>query len=235
METLLSISVETKDWTEGNHAWFDAKLKPNSIIEISWGDGKKSIMKTYDTTKWCRVAHYYEKSKGQKDSYTITFEGEDPSTLEGLVDGTWEMTVIKVDLINCPSLKYLQYTQLPDTNFSNAPNIEILDINDYYGAKLDTSCLLNLKKLICRRSSHISTLDLTQNNELEELDVSFCKVRNIKVSNLSKLRIVSNQSTEIIPKSLEWLQKTVERNGGKIQEDRLNSDFLSIGCYGEVC
>ena len=46
MEILLSISVETKEWTEGNHAWFDAKLKPNSIIEISWGDGKKSTMKT---------------------------------------------------------------------------------------------------------------------------------------------------------------------------------------------
>lgn len=235
METLLSISVETKDWTEGNHAWFDAKLKPNSIIEISWGDGKKSTMKTCDTAKWCRVAHYYEKSKGQKDSYTITFEGENPSSLEGLIDGTWEMTVNKVDLINCPGLKYLQYTQLPDTNFSNAPNIEILDINDYYGAKLDTSCLLNLKKLICRGSSHISTLDLTQNNELVELDVSFCKVRNIKVSNLSKLRIVSNQCTEIITKSLEWLEKTIERNGGQIQEDPLNSDFLSIGCYGEVC
>ena len=34
METLLTIRVETKDWTEGNHAWFDAKLKANSIIEI---------------------------------------------------------------------------------------------------------------------------------------------------------------------------------------------------------
>lgn len=235
METILTIAVETKDWTEGNHAWFDAKLKPNSIIEISWGDGKKSIMQTFNESRWCRVAHYYEKSKGKEDRYNISLKSSDPSALLALVDGTWEMTVKKMNFINCPELKYLQYTQLPDTNFSNAPNIEILDINDYYGAKLDTSCLLNLKKLICRKSSHISTLDLTQNNELEELDVSFCKVRNIKVSNLSKLRIVSNQCTEIIPKSLEWLQKTVERNGGQIQEDWLNSDFLSIGCYGEVC
>ena len=39
MEALLAIELETKDWTEGNHAWFDAKLKPNSLIEVHWGDG----------------------------------------------------------------------------------------------------------------------------------------------------------------------------------------------------
>ena len=233
METLLSIAVETKSWTEGNHAWFDAKLKPNSLIEISWGDGKKSTMKTYDRTQWCRVAHYYEKSKGKKDSYIITFEGEEPDSLEGLIDGTWEMTVEKVNFINCPGLTYLQYTQLPETDFSNASNISIMEITDYSGTNLNISSLKSLKKLICRSSNSFSTLDLTSNNSLEELDISFNSVRNIKVSNNSKLKIISNQCTRINPKSLEWLQKTVERNGGQIQEEWLESLFLSSGCFGE--
>ena len=233
METLLSISVETKDWTEGNHAWFEAKLKPNSIIEISWGDGKKSTMKTYDTTKWCRVSHYYEKSKGKKDSYTITFDGEDTGSLEGLVDGTWEMTVNKVDLINCPGLKYLQYTQLPNTDFGHLPKIETLVINEYYGSNLDFQGMNNLKKLLCRSSKGIKNLDLTKNDNLEELDISFSSITHVKVSNNSKLRIVANDYTEINPKSLEWLQKTVERNGGQIQEEWLSDEFLSIGCFGE--
>ena len=233
METLLSIAVETKSWTEGNHAWFDAKLKPNSIIKISWGDGKKSTMKTYDRTKWCRVAHYYEKSKGEKDSYTITFEGEEPSSLEGLIDGTWEMTVEKVDFINCPGLKYLHFTQLPNTDFSHIPNIETLVINEYYGSILNFHGLDELKKLLCRSSKGLKTLDLTKNDNLEELDISFSSIKNIKVSNHSRLRLVVNDNAEINPKSSEWLHKTVERNGGQIQEEWLSEDFLSSGCFGE--
>ena len=234
METLLSISIETKDWTEGNHAWFDAKLKPNSIIEISWGDGKKSTMKTYDTTKWCRVAHYYDKSKGEKDSYTITFEGEEPASLEGLIDGTWEMTVEKVNFINCPGLTYLQYTQLPETDFSNAPNISTLIIENYYGSQVDLSCLKGLRKLICRDSERLITLDLTKNDNLEELDFSASYISKIKVSNNSKLKIVANGTyTRIDANSLKWLQMTVDRNGGHIQEEWLDREFSSIGCIGE--
>ena len=233
METLITIRVETKDWTEGNHAWFDAKLKANSIIEIEWGDGKKSVMKTFEECKWCRVAHYYEKSKGKKDRYVITFKSYDPSALFALVDGTWEMTVENLKLVNCPGLTHLQYTQLPDTDFSNAPNISIMEITDYSGTNLNISSLKSLKKLICRSSNSFSTLDLTSNNSLEELDISFNSVRNIKVSNNSKLKIVSNQCTRINPKSLEWLQKTVERNGGQIQEEWLSDEFLSYGCFGE--
>lgn len=233
MKTIITIAVETKDWTEGNHAWFDAKLKPNSIIEISWGDGKKSTMKTYDRTKWCRVAHYYEKSKGKKDSYTITFEGENSNSLEGLVDGTWEMTVEKVNFINCPGLTYLQYTQLPETNLANIPNIETLVINEYYGSRINLSSLKSLRKLICRGSKRLMTLDLTKNDNLEELDISFSSITNIKVSNNSNLRLVANDTTEINPKSLEWIHKTVERNVGRIQKEWLNEEFLSSGCFGE--
>ena len=234
METLLTITFETKTWTEGNHAWFDVKLKPNSIIEISWGDCKKSTMKTYDRTKWCRVAHYYEKSKGEKDSYTITFEGENPSSLEGLVDGTWEMTVKKVDFINCLGLTYLQYTQLPETDFSNASNISTLIIEDYYGSRINLSCLKGLKKLICRGSERLITLDLTKNDNLEKLDFSASYISKIKVSNNSKLKIVVNGTyTRIDANSLKWLQMTVERNRGLIQEEWLSEEFLSSSCFGE--
>ena len=233
METLLVISVETKDWTEGNHAWFDAKLKPNSLIEISWGDGKKSTMKTYDTTKWCRVAHYYKKSEGKEDRYSISFTGEDPFSLLALVDGTWEMTVERVNFINCPGLKYLQYTQLPNIDFSNIPNIETLVVNDYYGSNLNLEGLNVLKKLLCRSSNGIKTLDLTKNDNVEEVDISFSSISNVKVSNNSKLRIIANDRTEINTKSLEWLEKTVIRNGGRIQKIWLDEEFLSSGCYGE--
>ena len=98
---------------------------------------------------------------------------------------------------------------------------------------MDISCLPNLKKLICR-SSVIKNLDLTHNNALEELDVSHCqRLKKISVSNASRLRIVANEYTEIDPKSLEWLEKTVTRNGGQIQMEWINEEFISSGAYGE--
>ena len=63
MDTLITIEVETKSWTEGNHAWFDTKLKPNSFIEVHWGDGKKSNMHTYNESSWCRVAFIMRNQK----------------------------------------------------------------------------------------------------------------------------------------------------------------------------
>lgn len=233
MKTLLTIAINTLEWTEGNHAWFDAKLKANSTIEVVWGDGKTSVMQTSNKGGWCRVSHYYAASEGKSHPFLITFQSEDPSALEGLVDGTWETEVEKLTIVDCPALNYLQYVQLPTTDFSGAPNIQTLVVTEYYPNVLDISCLPKLKKLICR-SSEIKNLDLTHNNELEELDVSYCRrLKKIFVSNASKLRIVANEYTEIDPKSLEWLKKTVTKNGGRIQKEWLCEEFVSSGAYGE--
>ena len=233
MKTLLTIAINTLEWTEGNHAWFDAILKANSMIEVSWGDGKTSIMRTSDKGGWCRVSHYYAGSKGKSHPFLITFQSEDPSALEGLVDGTWETEVEKLTIVDCPALNYLHYVQLPTTDFSRAPNIQTMVVTEYYANVLDISCLSKLRKLICR-SSEMKNLDLTHNNELEELDISNCRwLKKISVSNASRLRILANEYTEIEPKSLEWLEKTVIRNGGRIQKEWLHEEFISSGAYGE--
>ena len=233
MKTLLTVSINTLEWTEGNHSWFDAKLKPNSTVYVSWGDGKTSTLHTYEKGGWCRVAHYYGGCESKEHPFLITFESDDPCALEGLVDGTWENEVEKVSFIDCPGLKYLHYVQLPKTDFSGAPNIQTLVVTEYYADVLEVACLPKLKKLICR-SSKIKNLDLIKNKELEQLDVSFCtELKKIAVSNDSRLRIIANDYTEIDRKSLEWLEKTVLRNGGQIQSEWLDVEFLSSGCYGE--
>lgn len=43
MKTFLIIAINTPEWVEGYLSWFDAKLKANSIIEVSWGDGMTSF------------------------------------------------------------------------------------------------------------------------------------------------------------------------------------------------
>ena len=117
-------------------------------------------MQTYNESSWCRVSHNYEKSEGKEDRYSISFTGDDSFALLALVDGTWEMTVERVYFINCPKLKYLQYIQLPNTDFSNVSNISTFIIEDYYGSRIDLSCLKGLRKLICRGNERLITLDL---------------------------------------------------------------------------
>lgn len=105
MKRLLSISVTTKTWTEGNHAWFDVKLNPGAVVEVHWGDGTHSTF-PQSTSHWSRVEHYY-RCKGKEQAYEIEFLSEDENALLCLVDGTWEMTVNKVILKECPSLTEL--------------------------------------------------------------------------------------------------------------------------------
>lgn len=52
MKQLLSVTVTTKTWTQGNQAWFDAKIKPGATVEVHWGDGKHSVFPLLQL-EWC--------------------------------------------------------------------------------------------------------------------------------------------------------------------------------------
>lgn len=235
MKLLLHIRIDTLEWTEGNHAWFDAKLKPGTSIEVHWGDGTHSTMHHYsDSSVWCRVAHYYKSAERKELPFEIEFLSEDSDSLLALVDGTWETRVNRVVFDDCPALTYLQYVQLLNIDFSGCPNLETLVVNEYSAKRLDLSVMPRLKKVICRSSHNLIWLNLTQNHCLEELDISHCwKLRKIAVSNSSKLKIVANDYTELDSHTLKWLQVTVERNGGQIQKEWLDSEYISSGCFGE--
>lgn len=91
-----------------------------------------------------------------------------------------------------------------------------------------------LRKLIIRSSKNLTSLNLTKNIDLEELDISLCgKLRKIAVCNSSKLRIVVNDYADLDAHTLKWLQATVARNGGQIQQEWLDTGFASCGCFGE--
>lgn len=234
MKKLLHISIKTLDWTEGNHSWFDAKLKPDTSIEVHWGDGSHSILRHNPDYPMCRVAHYYTGAEGKKLPFEIEFLSEDEESLLWLIDGTWENEVNRVVFDNCPALTYLQYTQLDNVDFKGCPNLETLVVNEYYPDHLDLSMLPRLKKVICRSSRHLTNLDLTKNPSIEELDISHCyNLRKVVLSNSSRLRVIANSCCEHEHHSLKFMKATVERNGGRIQEDWLDTGYLSSGCYGE--
>lgn len=234
MKRLLHISIETLEWTEGNHAWFDAKLKPGTSVEVHWGDGSRSTLRHHPGYSFSRVAHYYRSAEKKELPFEIEFLSEDSEALLELVDGTWETSVKRVVFDDSPALTYLQYTQLHSVDFSGCPNLQVLVTTEYYGDKIDLSSMSRLRKVICRMSEKLTTLDLTCNPDIEELDISSCRnLRKIAVSNSSRLRILANDFTELDSHSLKWLQATVESNGGQIQDEWLNTEYVSSGCFGQ--
>lgn len=227
MKQLLSISVTTKTWTEGNHVWFDARIKPGALVEVHWGDGRHSTFPQY-RDKWSRVAHYYG-CKGKNESFEIEFLSDDEDALIMLIDGTWEMIVHDVRLKNCPALVAMQYCQADSFDFSGAPMLELLDCHEYYGENLDVSALPNLKHLSIRMSPYIRTLNLSKNQLLEVLNVGYCdKLTKVVVPNNSNLKRLSYDLTKLDKHSIRWLEKAIERNDGEIV-DWIDVAFTSIG------
>lgn len=220
MKRLLQISINTLEWTDGNHVWFDAMLKPDTSIEVHWGDGSHSTLCHHPGNSMSHVDHYYKSAEGKKIPYEIEFLSEDSDSLLVLIDGTWETEVNNVIFEDSPALTYLQYTQLSNVDYSGCSNLETLVVNEYYADKLELSVMPQLKKVICRSSQSLKSLDLTKNSNIEELDISHCNnLRRITLSNNSRLKILANDYTELDTHSLKWLQTTVERNVGKIQDE----------------
>lgn len=221
MKRLLHISINTLEWTEGNHVWFDARLKPGTSIEVHWGDGSHSTLRCQGSSM-SRVAHYYKSAEKKELPFEIEFYSDDSNALEELVDGTWETKVYRVVSEDCAALRYLKYVQLYDADFGGCPNLETLEATECHADSPDFSVMPHLRKLIIRGGRNLSSLNLTKNSEIEELDVSHCRnLRKIAVANTSKLRVVANDYTKLDCHTMKWLQATVERNGGRIQVEWL--------------
>lgn len=222
MKRLLHISINTLKWDEGNHVWFDARLKPGTSIEVHWGDGSSSTLYYQGVKIMSRIEHYYKSAEGKERPFEIEFFAENGDSLLELVDGTWETKVKRVVFEDCPSLSYLKYTHLQNVDFSGCPNLKTLEVTEYEDSAIDLSVMPCLQKLIIRCSRNLTALNLTRNPDLEELDICFCeKLQKVTVGNSSKLRIVAIEWTQIDPHSLKWLQSTVDRNGGRIQDEWL--------------
>ncbi len=226
MKQLLSVTVTTKTWTQGNQAWFDAKIKPGATVEVHWGDGKHSVF-PQSGENLSRIEHDYS-GKGQENYYEIGFFSDDEDALIALTDGTWEMTVHEVRIKNCGALKSLQYCQAQNLDLSGCPNLELLDCNGFEGENIDVSHLTSLKQLSLRMSPNVESLCLSKNPFIEVLDIGCCdKLTKVSLPNKSRLRLLSCDFTKLDRHSVKWLEKVIQENNGEIA-DWVEMDSLSI-------
>lgn len=215
MKRLISISVETKEWTEGNNAWFDLHLAPGASVTIYWGDGTYSSCGQYHAGGWCRVERRYN-CEGKVRPFQIEIFSEDETGLIGIVDGTWEMTTNSVIVENAPGLLNMRYHIVNSFDLSGCPNLEEFDCESYQQEMINLDAVSSLRKLRCC-FSQLRLLDLTHLPNLQDLDVSGCNnLKKIKVGNNSNLKNLSIKNIELDTHSEKWLRKIVEANKGEI-------------------
>lgn len=232
MKQLLSVTVTTKTWTQGNQAWFDAKIKPGATVEVHWGDGKLSVF-PQSGENLSRIEHDYS-GKGKENYFEIGFFSDDEDALTALTDGTWEMTVHEVRIKNCRALKSLRYCQARNLDLSGCPDLELLDCNGFCGEKIDVSHLTYLKQLSLRMSPNIESLCLNKNPHIEVLDIGCCdKLTKVSLPNKSRLRLLSCDFTRLDRHSVKWLEKVIQENNGEIA-DFINMDLGDQDGYADA-
>jgi len=102
---------------------------------------------------------------------------------------------MKLDIETCPNLKELEikYSQLVSPKLSNVYNLENLNLScNSLLSKLDLSGAPNLKVLNLSQNSSLNNLNnlinLQNNQELVDLDVSCTNLTHLNLNHLKKLK-----------------------------------------------
>jgi hypothetical protein len=229
MAKLLTIYGETKTWTEGNHAWFDVKLRKGSSVTVFWGDGNTStIAAPYYKDSWCRAEHLYRNPK-VVTPYIIEFFSDDCESVLEIVDGLWETNPRELVIDDCQSLTALTFHQLECMNLRGCPHLSYLDCESFRSAKLELNSLSELKCLHCKNSEIVS-LDISDNPKIEILGLYGCRrLRSMRINNRAPLvKVCIDFCESLTPPTQVWLTNKVHENGGEIV-DWLSGDYFSMG------
>lgn len=228
MSKLITIYGETKTWTEGNHVWFDVKLRMDTSVTIYWGDGNTTaISAPYYKDSWCSAEHLYKNPK-VVTPYIIEFFSDDCDSVLSIVDGLWETNARELVIDNCPSLTALTFHQLECMNLRGCPYLSYLDCESYRGITLELNEVSELKRLHCK-NSEIVTLDISQNSMIGILGLYGCNnLKHIKIDNNAPLsKVCVEFCNSLSSQSLKWLTNKVRENGGEIV-DWLSGNYYSV-------
>lgn len=209
----INISVQALNWTGGECAFFEILILRNAEVRVDWKDGHSTLIS--GNGDWQRVEHRYsDKHQSAETIFSICLEASAANVIIGLKHWSIDMHTTEVDVSGCPSLIYLNAEYSVRLNISMCTQLETLDITGCRFEEINLSKNIHLKELVCR-SSKLSTLKLSTCNELERLDVACCfKLKQISISNDSKLIYADITGNPLTEKCLHYLVQTIKRNNG---------------------
>ena len=191
---IIKMKIQALDWTMGEVANVFVGLKGSECM-IDWGDGHTSVFQAHPREAYPQYeSHVYPcKCKTSGDIITSTEDN-----IVFLNTGCIDMTIIELDLSQCPELERLDLTRpVKSLNLSHNQALEQLQIKGYDNPRLDISRCDNLWYLDCG------------NTEIKEIVVS-------NQSALKEIIFLYHCPLDVNLKSFNFIRATLDRNNGSI-------------------
>ena len=211
----IRMKIQALDWTMGEVGNFFVGLK-RGMCRIDWGDGHTSVIQAHPREVYPQyVSHVYPSNcKSSGDIFDVVISSTEDNIVF-LNTGCIDMAILDLDLSKCPELERLDLTRqvrILDTRFNIS--LRKLLIYNAQGISLDLSSNQNLEELEIKGYDN-PRLNISGCNKLWYLDCGNSRMREILVSNVSALKeIIFGEECPLTPRSLSYVNKTLERNNG---------------------
>ena len=211
----IRMKIKALDWTMGEVGNVFIGLKGGECM-IDWGDGHTSEIQAHPREVYPQyVSHVYPSNcKSSGDIFDVVISSTE-NNIVFLNTGCIDMAILDLDLSKCPELERLALTRqvkILDTRFNIS--LRKLLIYNAQGTSLDLSCNQNLEELEIKGYDN-SKLNISRCNKLWYLDCGNSRMREILVSNSSALKeIIFSEECPLTPRSLSYVNRTLERNNG---------------------
>ena len=192
------MKIQALDWTMGEVANVFVGLKGGECM-IDWGDGHTSVFQAHPREVYPQYeSHVYPcKCKTSGDIFDVVITSTEDNIVF-LNTGCIDMTIIELDLSQCPELERLDLTRpVKSLDLSHNQALEQLQIKGYDNPRLDISRCDNLWYLDCG------------NSEIKEIVVS-------NQSALKEIIFLYHCPLDVNLKSFNFIRATLDRNNGSI-------------------
>lgn len=214
----ITVRISTKEWTQGEYVGFRLKLREGCTATIDWGDGKRQSANARG-----EYPHYFGKKNAcyeiaitsDTDGGIIAFDG----------DGFCEVYTEEVNVSQCPELEHFGFSggndMKCDIDFSHNKCLRHVVLRGIPCKSFDLSANTMLEVVCVEGCRELTKLSLAKNDNLRELYAKFCpRLRRIAVSNHSRIEKADLLFTSLENKSMAYLQKVVDANGGIIISEK---------------
>ena len=185
---------------------------------IDWGDGHTSVIQAHPREVYPQyVSHVYPSNcKSSGDIFDVVISSTEDNIVF-LNTGCIDMAILKLDISRCPELERLHLTgPIRKINTSCNKSLKELSIHDAYEMSLDLTQNQDLEQLEIRGYDK-ERLDLSKCDKLWYLDCGSSRMKEIAISNNSVLKeIIFWDHCPLNDRSMRFINKVLALNDGDI-------------------
>lgn len=213
----IRMKIQALDWTMGEVGNVFIGLKGGECM-IDWGDGHTSVIQAHPREVYPQyVSHVYPSNcKSSGDIFDVVISSTEDNIVF-LNTGCIDMAILDLDISLCPELERLHLTgPVRKVNTNCNKSLKELSIHDAYEMILDLTQNQDLEQLEIRGYDK-ERLDLSKCDKLWYLDCSSSRMKEIAISNNSVLKeLIFWDHCPLNERSKRFINKVLALNDGSI-------------------